>query len=144
MSQYEKKLSCSERDKDTREEELISLMEELEEKEAAIDSLKEELKKQRGNLKEVQNTGQLKINVLKSEIEEINGKRQGIRSQADVTLLDYYDRLSGKFQGMLISRVKNKMCEGCRVFLSSSVLSALDDPKSKVKCENCGRYLMKG
>ncbi len=143
LSQYEKKVQGKEKEKNSREEELLALMEEVELEEERIAGLRQQLKKALSHVKEVQNQGMLEINRLKGEIEELNRNREDLRRQADPLLLEQYDRDAGKLGGFVIARVKNNMCEGCRVFLSSSVLSILDNPGVKLKCENCGRILLK-
>jgi uncharacterized protein len=144
LEQYEKKAQGREKEKSSKEEELLTIMEEVEKEEEKIKRLTEQLQRERSRLKEVQSQGQNQINQIKSEIEELNRKREELRKGVDAPLLDQYDKDVSKYQGLMIARVKGNMCEGCRVFLSSSVLSILDNPSTKLKCENCGRILLKG
>lgn len=143
LGQYEKKMQGKEKEKSSREEELIGMMEEVELEEEKISLMGQRLKEERARLKEVQNQGMLEINHLKGQIEELNQQREALRSQADPGLLAEYDGQFAKQLGLVIARVQNNMCEGCRVYLSSSVLSILDNPGVKFKCENCSRILLK-
>lgn len=143
LGQYEKKMQGKEREKGVKEEELLGLMEKVEEEEERINGLSRKLREARSSLKDLQSRGMLQINRLKGEIEDLNREREALRSQADPRLLEQYDRDAGEFGGFVIARVQSNMCEGCRVFLSSSVLSILDNPGVLLKCENCGRILIK-
>lgn len=144
LGQYEKKAQGREKEKSSREEELLTFMEQVEKEEEKINLMMKQLQRDRSRLKEVQSQGQNEINQIKSEIEELNRKREELRQGVDAALLEQYDRDAGKYQGFMIARVKGNMCEGCRVYLSSSVLSILDNPNIQLKCENCGRILLKG
>ncbi len=144
LGQYEKKLQGEEKEKDEKEEELLTLMEEIEQGEKALTWLSDELKNKRRQLKDVQAKGQLELDQIKDEIEELNEKRKNLRHQINDEFLNKYDKeAKKKTRGFLVHKVNNNMCEGCRVFLSSSILNQLDNPEAIIECENCGRYLLR-
>lgn len=143
LEQYEKKLQQKEREKDNKENETITLMEELEKKEKLLEQLNKEFEEGKTSLHELQVEGQAELDELKHQIGIFNLEKEKIKKTVNANLLQAYEKDAGKFKGQYISKVENNTCGGCRVFLSSAVISMLDDPASLIKCENCGRLLLK-
>lgn len=144
LGQYEKKLQSKERAKESKEEEVFEVMEEVEESEERGAIASKELKHKRIVFKDLQVKVQLQLETIKNEIAQLDSEKENLRKEIDAVFLEKYDNLRAKSQQeTLVAKVGNNMCGGCRVFLSSSVLSLLDNPQDLLKCENCGRFLFK-
>ena len=72
-------------------------------------------------------------------------KRDGIAGTVPEPLLALYDRIAKQTGGTGAAQVHARRCEGCRIELYGTELSAARnaDPHTVIRCENCGRILVR-
>jgi predicted nucleic acid-binding Zn-ribbon protein len=102
-----------------------------------------------------QNNYQAMTDNFKKRVEEYKEKRENLKLQLfsveteirnlteeiEPSLLKNYLKLAPKYQGKVISKVKNNSCSVCRMLLSTSQLNEVKNRELLVICENCGRIL---
>src|SRR5881296_3158670 len=66
--------------------------------------------------------------------------RQRLASQIDGRLLQTYERMSRKFDRVVVS-VERRVCQGCRMGLPTSSASRTTSDATLEICQNCGRIL---
>ncbi|HYR69674.1 MAG TPA: C4-type zinc ribbon domain-containing protein [Candidatus Dormibacteraeota bacterium] len=66
--------------------------------------------------------------------------RQRLASQIDDRLLQTYERMSRRFDRVVVS-VEHRVCQGCRMSLPTSSASKNTSGVRLENCENCGRIL---
>lgn len=64
----------------------------------------------------------------------------------DAGLVQLYDRLRGQLGGLAVAPLRGRRCEGCRLELNPSDVAriAAAPPDQVVRCEECGRILVRG
>ncbi len=66
--------------------------------------------------------------------------RRRLASQIDDRLLQTYERMSRKFDRVVVS-VEHRVCQGCRMSLPTSSASRDNSEITLEICQNCGRIL---
>jgi predicted nucleic acid-binding Zn-ribbon protein len=66
--------------------------------------------------------------------------RQQLASQIDEVLLRTYERMSRRFDRVVVA-VERSVCQGCRMSLPTSTASRNTPGATIENCENCGRIL---
>lgn len=64
----------------------------------------------------------------------------------DAGLVELYDRLRSQLSGLGVAALRGRRCEGCRLELNPSDVAHLNaaPPEHVVRCEECGRILVRG
>ncbi|MFO7947564.1 MAG: C4-type zinc ribbon domain-containing protein [Armatimonadota bacterium] len=141
LANLEKKINELKRNQERLENELLegyeqadALESELEEQKNKITSLSEELEET------VENYEQTSAN-LNNRIERAEEERQDIVEQLDEKLVTEYERLREKMGGLAVAEMKDGVCTGCNITVSTFIVRKLRDARDLVKCENCLRIL---
>ena len=123
------------------EDELLTLMEQIE-------TLREEAGKQERIVTTTQKVyDQTKADYaaarakLEGEMKQALLKRQELVPQITPALLNEYDTLRAKLDGIAVSGVDGNLCKTCRNVLPQSALSQMKLGKLLVRCDNCRRIL---
>lgn len=66
--------------------------------------------------------------------------RRRLASQIDDRLLQTYERMSRRFDRVVVS-VEHRVCQGCRMSLPTSSASRSASGVTLENCQNCGRIL---
>jgi predicted nucleic acid-binding Zn-ribbon protein len=59
----------------------------------------------------------------------------------DEDLLDTYQRLFDKKDGIAVAALANELCQGCHVKAQTHIIHAVKAAKEVTTCLNCGRIL---
>src|SRR5256885_1068040 len=89
--------------------------------------------------------------LVRAETEARDLEREVKRLRADVaggipeSLLSLYDRIRTQTGTTGAALLKARQCQGCRIELNGRELAAVrgTDPHEVVRCENCGRILVR-
>jgi uncharacterized protein len=136
--------SLARRQSDLEDQEL-ELMEQLETAEA---TMAEARSGQEGARADRERAEQLRDDAL-ADIAEGTTTHQAARSEAAATipadLLTLYERIRTQTGGTGAAMLKARQCQGCRIELNGRELAAVRnaDPHEVVRCENCGRILVR-
>lgn len=86
------------------------------------------------------------VAVLDSEAATVAAERAEKVKGLDAGLMSLYDRLRGQLGGLAVAALRGRTCEGCRLELNPSDVAHLTaaPPDQVVRCEECGRILVRG
>jgi uncharacterized protein len=127
------------------EDQELELMERLEEAEKALAVAQSGLEQARADRERAQ---QLRDDAL-ADIADGTTKHQSTRDEVaagiSAPLLTLYDRIRTQTGSTGAAMLKARQCQGCRIELYGNELSAVRnaDPHEVVRCENCGRILVR-
>jgi uncharacterized protein len=82
-----------------------------------------------------------KIKTIESQQAEVQTERAKLASAVDEDLLDTYQRLFDKKDGIAVAALSNEICQGCHVKAQTHIVHAVRGAKEVTSCLNCGRIL---
>jgi uncharacterized protein len=82
-----------------------------------------------------------KVNALDSQIAEAQADREKLVADVDEDLLDTYQRLFEKKDGLAVAALSVDTCHGCHVKAQTHIVNAVKAAKEVTHCLNCGRIL---
>jgi predicted nucleic acid-binding Zn-ribbon protein len=127
------------------EDELLEVMEQREEADSAVGQLTE----QRGALDaqraELIATRDRTFAEIDSAVEAKSAERAALAGEVPSDLLALYERAREHGGGVGAAMLRQRRCEGCRIELSGSELTAVRTaaPDEVVRCDNCRRILIR-
>jgi hypothetical protein len=136
--------SLARRQSDLEDQEL-ELMEQLETAEAALAEAQEGQERVRAELERAQ---QLRDDAL-ADIADGTAQHEAARAEAaariPADLLALYERIRTQTGSTGAAVLRARQCQGCRIELNGRELAAVRnaDPHEVVRCENCGRILVR-
>lgn len=143
LETLEKKLGLVEKKQGVLEDSIIAFMESTEESEEQLQEEERQVCSREQVLVEQERILEETTKELKTELEQMRGKRKAAETRVENRFLEIYTLQSNRHHGQGIARVINDNCEGCRVFISSAQRGLLYNPRAMVYCENCGRLLVR-
>ena len=143
LEQMEKKLELLEKDKNSREEEALVLMESVEELEMKSGDLSRRIGDLDLAAAEQQRQLKTEISRQQEELAQLQEKREALETKLEPQYLERYRTMSQRHHGRGLALVEGDICGGCRVYISSKQQGLLYNPGLMVYCENCGRLLVK-
>lgn len=129
----------------TLEDQELELMERLETAEATLRAAQEAREQARGELARAE---QLRDDAL-ADIADGTGRHESARAAVagglPAPLLALYDRVRTQTGTTGAAMLRARQCQGCRIELNGRELAAVRnaDPHEVVRCENCGRILVR-
>lgn len=78
---------------------------------------------------------------LTAQLKELEEERAKLAADVDEDLLDTYQRLFEKKEGLAVAGLANESCQGCHVKSQAHIMHAIRAAKEIVHCLNCGRIL---
>ena len=123
------------------EDEILVLMEEAE-------NLNKDLVKEKAlfadaekHLNEDKKKIEAEITSLDSEISSLEAQRKEITALVDKKVLVHYEKVLAGRDGVALSAVKGKSCQGCFMNLPPQVINEIKMKDKIVTCESCARIL---
>ncbi|OFI07165.1 chromosome partition protein Smc [Clostridium acetireducens DSM 10703] len=121
----------------------IKILEKYEKIENDKKVLRKELEKLRDSFNNFKEESINKINKAKEDIKKSKEDIEKLEKSIDKLLLKEFKRIQCEKGETAISKVKNGVCLGCSMKVSSQTLDKLNIAKEIVYCDNCGRILYK-
>jgi uncharacterized protein len=126
------------------EDELLEVMEQREEAEQAVTTLKErhaELTAAVGELTEARDTAATDID---AELAQRHAERDEVAGDISSEVREYYDQLRERKNGVAVAALSGKTCHGCRLELTAIELEDVEEQTKTglARCEQCGRILV--
>jgi uncharacterized protein len=82
-----------------------------------------------------------KVKTLDGQIAEVQAGRDKLAAEVDEDLLDTYQRLFDKKEGVAVAALANEICQGCHVKAQTHIVHAVKSAKEVTTCLNCARIL---
>jgi predicted nucleic acid-binding Zn-ribbon protein len=123
------------------EEDILKLFEET-------DRIRDEIKKEEGQLaqdKDVLRNEEEKVKqeleVIGARLKELNQARGVLTPRVILPLLDRYERILKNRNGLAVVSAENDSCQGCHMELPPQVINEMRLKKEIIYCENCARIV---
>ncbi|MCH7483783.1 MAG: hypothetical protein IIA90_01390 [Chloroflexi bacterium] len=126
----------------TREDSLLTSLEQTEEGEAAVAQAQAILSDIEARWKAGQSQLQAEKADLEPEIERLRAVREEQSAAADRAALSLYDILRNRRDGSAVATVERGMCQGCRITLPRNIIQKARNPGALVQCVSCERILV--
>jgi uncharacterized protein len=141
LSALERKIEELNRKRDKLEDDILKLMDEIEATQADV-ARQEKIVAQGQAIHDKivgdYNEGRAK---LEGEIKQLAAKRAEIAPNIEPAMLQEYESMRAKLDGVAVAGIEGNMCTACRTVLPQSALTTLKMGKVVVKCQNCRRML---
>ena len=143
LKQIQKVIAHYKKDKDSIEEKILDLMEEMEDINKSINNFSENLEEKEKQFKKRKEEIDSAMLVIENNINSLNINRKGILSKlTDARLLKEYERLRKEKGGKAIIKVDGSVCPGCYLDLPSDAIYQLKKNRKMIICPNCSRILI--
>lgn len=134
-----KEIAQAEREKATKEQQLSDLIDELNNEEDSLTSLKE-------NLEVTNESSQAYVQEIKESIMSINKEGRSLKTErdaligdADADILKVYERLLKNKKDRVVVPIENRTCSGCHIVLTAQHENLVRKGERLVFCEHCSR-----
>lgn len=123
----------------------LEVMERLEEQESVLATLTAEHEEARAAQEEAAAELERAVADLDAQAEAVAAERVERAEGLDAGLLALYDRLRAQLGGLGVAPLRGRRCEGCRLELNPSDVARIQaaPPEQVVRCEECGRILVR-
>lgn len=127
------------------EDEELEVMEQLEEAQAALDSLTAQVGAAQERREQLAGTGGQKTAAIDLALDETARERGLTVDGLPDDLLALYERLRASKNGVGAAELRARQCGGCRLALDSSELAQIGSAASDlvIRCEECQRILVR-
>jgi predicted nucleic acid-binding Zn-ribbon protein len=127
------------------EDDLLEVMEQREEADAALTELASQRTVLDGERADLEVARDAAFAEIDAAIALRTTERDGIAAELPADLITLYERAREHGGGVGAAMLRQRRCEGCRIELSGSELSAVRKaaPDDVVRCENCRRILVR-
>ncbi len=126
-------------DLESRELELMFEADKLKPKLVQMEGKKQELGAQ---LKIIKDEINEKAKVTEEKLGLLKKKRKEIIAKLPSEMVKKFDEVKAKKGGIAVAVMKNKICDACRMEISSGEADQIKDPSKLYKCPICGRILI--
>ena len=82
-----------------------------------------------------------KVKALDAEVLEVQANRDKLASDVEEDLLDTYQRLFERKDGLAVAALVNETCQGCHVKSQTHIVHSVKAAKEVTNCLNCSRIL---
>ncbi len=123
------------------EDETISLIDQLEEREKVVKAKKEELEGQRRCYEEGKAKMAQELDSLASALEESQTKSDVLKKQVPADMLRKYEQIKNAGRGVAVVPVWKEVCDGCHMHIPPQLYNELQKFKSLITCPNCSRII---
>jgi len=123
------------------EDEVISLLEELDRLETAVKTRQEELEGQRRLYEEQKAKLTEELDALAGELEACLQGSGELRKKVPADILRKYEQLKNAGRGVAVVAVWKEVCDGCHVSIPPQLYNELQKSKALMTCPNCSRII---
>jgi len=141
LAALERKIEELNRRRDKLETEILELMEQIETTRAQADKQEKVVAQGQAVHDKIVGDYQEGRAKLEGEIKQLAAKRAELTPQIDAAMLQEYETLRGKLEGVAVAGIDGNMCTACRTVLPQSAITTVKIGKIIVKCQNCRRML---
>ena len=128
------------------EEALLEIMEQVEDLEGLVETLKQRHVELTGSVADLTAARDSAATDIDAELVQRREERAAAAEGIPAEVLEYYDELRGRKDGVAVAELKGRTCMGCRLELTQIELEDLrqDAQHGLARCEQCGRILVLG
>lgn len=141
MMQMQEKIQQLQEQIDKQENSMMEIIETQDTVEQKIPELNEKLTQMQHDLKTKRRENTEHVLRITTQVKDLIVAKDNLREQISKDILVLYDKLKRK-SGKAVARLQGDLCTGCRVAVPSYVISRVQEAKTLVCCETCGRLLI--
>jgi len=141
LGALERKIEELNRRRDRLETDILGLMDEIETTRAQVAKQEKVVAQGQAVHDRIVGDYQEARGKLESEIRALTAKRAELTAQIAPPMLQEYETMRSKLEGVAVAGIEGNMCMACRNVLPQSAISAVKLGKVIVKCQNCRRML---
>ncbi len=123
------------------EDEVISLLDELERLETALKTKEEELEVRRRRYEEERKKIEEEMNSLAGELDGCVRKSEELKKEIPAELLRKYEQIKGAGRGVAVVAVWKEVCGGCHMSIPPQLYNELQKTTALITCPNCNRII---
>ncbi|MBI3814183.1 MAG: hypothetical protein HY279_06940, partial [Nitrospinae bacterium] len=123
------------------EDEELSLMELVEEKQRLLKEKEKTLKEEEKKFQEIKGEKEKEIEGLKNLLKEKQVQREPLSASIDKKIFQDYVKVSNNRDGMAVVRFSDGICQGCFLGLPPQLASEIRRNEEIIKCPHCQRVL---
>jgi uncharacterized protein len=123
------------------EDEVISLLEELDRLETAVKARQEELEGHRCLYEEQKAKLTEELNALAGELEICLHSSGELRKKVPADILRKYEQLKNAGRGVAVVAVWKEVCDGCHMSIPPQLYNELQKSTALMTCPNCSRII---
>jgi predicted nucleic acid-binding Zn-ribbon protein len=142
LAALQDELAALQRQRRRLEDEVLTLMEEVEEGGRRLAALEADRRAVEAELEARLAAYRQEVQAVEAELQRLHRQREEVAAQIDPPLLRRYERLRERKDGVAVAAVSGGACGVCHVALPEVVLARLQqDEDAILTCEECGRIL---
>jgi len=122
------------------EEKALSVIDQVEQVEAAVAKISAELKTLTAEWRRQQKQLAGEKTKLQAALADLKGRWQQLSEQVEPETVEFYKQLRERKGGTAVARVEQGICRGCRISLPTTDLQRVRG-NNLVQCSSCGRIL---
>jgi uncharacterized protein len=123
------------------EDEVISLLDELERLEAGLKAKEEELETRRKLYEEEKGRMEAELNSLAGELDGCVRKSEELKKEIPAELIRKYELIKGAGRGVAVVAVWKEVCDGCHMSIPPQLYNELQKTTALITCPNCNRII---
>lgn len=104
--------------------------------------LREELREMKKTYNEELKIYKEKGQVLENKQAEVAEKLSAVKEKLTPEMISLYTETEKRIPNNPVAVLQGEICSGCRISMSSSLMSRIKEGKKLYKCENCGRIIV--
>jgi predicted nucleic acid-binding Zn-ribbon protein len=125
-----------------REDELLGMMEEREQLEAAAGEARVESDRLRTSSDAAAVSAREELATIETELAALTSKREDIVPAIDAELVELYDDLRAQKKGIGVAELVDGVCQGCHEKLSAMEMDRIKHADGIRRCEHCRRIVV--
>jgi uncharacterized protein len=123
------------------EDEVITLLDELDHHEAALKAKEEELAARRRCYEEEKARLEVELNSLAEELDGYVRKSGELKKEIPAEILRKYEQIKGAGRGVAVVAVWKEVCDGCHMSIPPQLYNELQKTTALITCPNCNRII---
>jgi uncharacterized protein len=123
------------------EDEIISLLDELDRLEAGMKDKEEGLETRRRCYEEEKMRMEVELNSLAGEMDDCVRKSEELKKEIPAELLRKYEQIKGAGRGVAVVAVWKEVCDGCHMSIPPQLYNELQKTTALITCPNCNRII---
>ncbi|RPJ02660.1 MAG: hypothetical protein EHM36_12175 [Deltaproteobacteria bacterium] len=123
------------------EDEIISVLDELERLEATVKKKDEELEAYRRRCEDEKKALEEELNSLAGELAVSIKKSEKLKKSIPADILRKYEQIKGVGRGIAVVSVWKEVCEGCHMSIPPQLYNQLQRSSDLTTCPNCNRII---
>jgi predicted nucleic acid-binding Zn-ribbon protein len=123
------------------EDEVITLLDELERLEAVLKERDSQLEAHRLRFEEEKKTLEKELNSLAGELAVCTKKTDDLKKDIPADILRKYEQIKGVGRGLAVVSVWKEVCDGCHMSIPPQLYNELQKSTDLITCPNCNRII---